>query len=137
VNSRLDEIQAAILRARLPLLKTWTEKRRLLAAQYRTLLAGASVTVPPQFDEGHVYHLFPVLAADREAFQAHLAGEGVGTLVHYPASLTKQPALASLALTDCPVAERVASTVVSLPLNQALAAADVEVVAAAVQRWRS
>jgi dTDP-3-amino-3,4,6-trideoxy-alpha-D-glucose transaminase len=136
VNTRLDEIQAAILRARLPLVHGWTERRRALAAAYRTELAGARITVPPEFDSGHVYHLFPVLAERREAFQAHLAAEGVGTLMHYPIAVPRQPALSSLSPAACPVAERIAAEVVSLPLHPALSATDREIVSAAVQRWR-
>src|SRR6185503_13005702 len=56
VNSRLDEIQAAILAARLPRLRGWTERRRTLAARYREQLAGAPVDVPREHDGGHVYH---------------------------------------------------------------------------------
>ena len=63
VNSRLDEIQAAVLRARLPRLAAWTGRRRALAARYRDRLAGAPVTAVPERDPGHVYHLFVVRAA--------------------------------------------------------------------------
>ena len=84
VNSRLDEMQAAILRARLAWLPEWTARRRELAARYRQSLAGAPVDVPPECDPGHVYHLFPVLSAGRDLLQAHLAARGIGTLVHYP-----------------------------------------------------
>jgi dTDP-4-amino-4,6-dideoxygalactose transaminase len=136
VNSRLDEMQAAILRARLTFMPAWTAKRRLLGAKYRQTLAGAGIVVPPELDAGHVYHLFPVLARRRDAFQAHLNSEGVGTLVHYPLSITHQPAMAHLSPAACPIAERVASEVVSLPLHQALTEADVEFVSAAVRRWR-
>jgi len=59
VNSRLDEMQAAILAARLPFLPGWIEARRTRAALYRRLLDGAPVEVPPECDPGHVYHLFP------------------------------------------------------------------------------
>src|SRR5690606_19943319 len=69
VNSRLDEMQAAVLRARLPRLRGWTETRRAQAARYRTALAGAPVRVPREFDAGHVYHLFPVLSDARDALQ--------------------------------------------------------------------
>ena len=62
-NSRLDEMQAAILRARLPYLAGWTARRRAIATQYRSAVAPASVVVPREFDSGHVYHLFPVLTA--------------------------------------------------------------------------
>ncbi len=136
VNSRLDEMQAAILRARLPFMAPWTQHRRRLAAEYRKRLTGTSVTVPREFDTGHVYHLFPVLAANRDGFQAHLAGEGVGTLVHYPISIPRQPAMARLAPANCPIADRVVEEVVSLPLHQALTEEDVRVVADAVNAWR-
>ena len=136
VNSRLDELQAAILRARLRLLPAWTVRRRELAAAYRPALMGACITVPPESDPGHVYHLFPALTGRRDAFQAHLAAEGIGTLVHYPFAITTQAAVASTKPAHCPIAERVASEVVSLPLHPALTNADLEFVAAAVQRWR-
>ncbi|MGE5834651.1 MAG: DegT/DnrJ/EryC1/StrS family aminotransferase [Acidobacteriota bacterium] len=136
VNSRLDEIQAAILRARLGFLGAWTARRRELARLYRRLLSGAPVAVPPEFDPGHVYHLFPVLTPERDRFQSHLQDAGVGTLVHYPKSIPRQDALRHLANAPCPVADRVADEVCSIPLNPNLSDADVEVVAAAVQSWR-
>ena len=136
VNTRLDEMQAGILRARLRLLSGWTATRRKLAGAYRKQLEGARITVPPEFDPGHVYHLFPVLVENRDAFQAHLVSEGVGTLVHYPLAIPRQPAMADLAPAECPVADRVASQVVSLPLHPALSTVDLEFVSAAVQRWR-
>ena len=136
VNTRLDEMQAAILRARLPRLAGWTAARRKLAGTYRERLEGARITVPPECDPGHVYHLFPVLVENRDAFQAHLASEGVGTLVHYPVAIPRQPAMAELAPAECPIAERVASQVVSLPLHPALKATDLEFVSAAIHRWR-
>jgi dTDP-3-amino-3,4,6-trideoxy-alpha-D-glucose transaminase len=121
VNSRLDELQAAILRERLALLPGWTARRRALASIYRSSLAGAFVVVPHELDAGHVYHLFPVRTADRDRFQSHLLAQGVETLVHYPVSLTEQPAFAHLAPAGCPVAERVCHEVCSLPLNPSLA----------------
>src|SRR5262245_53038050 len=84
VNSRLDEIQAAVLRARLAWLPRWTSERRALAAEYRRRLANAPVTVPAEHDAGHVYHLFPILSRDRTALQAHLKARGIETLIHYP-----------------------------------------------------
>ena len=136
VNSRLDDLQAAILRERLARLPVWTQRRRALAAGYRRLLTHPSVTVPRECDPGHVYHLFPVLVPDREAFQAHLKAHGVGTLVHYPHSLTDQPAFADAGGGPCPVAARVAREVCSLPLHHQLPDRDQEIVASAVQNWR-
>ena len=133
VNSRLDEIQAAVLRARLPLLPAWTEARRALASEYRRALKRASaVLVPPELDTGHVYHLFPVLSADREAVQAHLNSAGIGTLIHYPVPITKQPAVVSEMPADCPIANRVCGQVFSLPLYPNLPHQAVPRVAAAL-----
>jgi dTDP-4-amino-4,6-dideoxygalactose transaminase len=131
VNSRLDEMQAAILRARLPLLAGWTARRRDLASAYRSALAPVtSIVVPPECDAGHVYHLFPVRSASREALQAHLRAAGVETLIHYPVPIPRQPALASMKPADCPVADRVCAEVFSLPLYPALPDAAVGQVAA-------
>jgi dTDP-4-amino-4,6-dideoxygalactose transaminase len=137
VNSRLDEMQAAILRARLPWLPEWTTRRRAIAARYRQALAGAPVRVPPECDPGHVYHLFPVLTAQREALQAYLTARGIGTLVHYPIPIPRQPALAHLPLRPAPVCDRVADEVVSLPLHPQMSDADVDLVATAVRDWRA
>jgi dTDP-4-amino-4,6-dideoxygalactose transaminase len=136
VNSRLDEIQAAILRARLPRLAGWTARRRELADRYRRGLRNPAVGIPPACDPGHVYHLFPVLVAERESFRAGLDARGIGTLVHYPFSIPRQPAFAGSAGGDCPVAERVAGEVCSLPLHPALTDADLDAVADAVNAFR-
>ena len=131
VNSRLDEIQAAILRARLKYLAGWTAKRRSIAARYRSALNGAGVTVPREFDAGHVYHLFPVLTDARDRFQAHLKGRGIETLIHYPVPIPRQPALQSASPAMCPIADRVCAQVVSLPMYPGLSDAAVAAVAVA------
>jgi dTDP-4-amino-4,6-dideoxygalactose transaminase len=134
VNSRLDEMQAAILRARLPFLAGWTQRRRELAGVYRTSLAGSSVTVPPPIDPGHVYHLFVVRAGHRDALQQHLAREGVETLVHYPVLIPEQPAFRSGPVSPSAYAEaaRACREIVSLPLHPAMADADLDTVVRAV-----
>jgi dTDP-4-amino-4,6-dideoxygalactose transaminase len=137
VNSRLDEIQAAILRARLAWLPRWTVERRALAGEYRRRLAGAPVTVPAEHDPGHVYHLFPILSHDRAALQAHLKAGGVETLIHYPVPIPRQPAVASERPADCPVANRVCGEVLSLPLHPGLTRQAVEEVAAALQAFHA
>ena len=135
MNSRLDDMQAAILRARLPLLPRWTERRRSLAALYRRLLGG---TVRPlrERDSGHVYHLFVVRSTDRDSLQEHLRASGVETLIHYPVPLPRQPAFAAIANEDCPVADRAAADIVSLPLHPRLADHDVERIAQAVTAFQ-
>jgi dTDP-3-amino-3,4,6-trideoxy-alpha-D-glucose transaminase len=121
VNTRLDEIQAAILRARLRYLPEWTAKRRSIAARYRGAFGeGTRIIVPPEFDAGHVYHLFPVLSEARDKFQAHMTARGVETLIHYPVPIPRQPALASTSPAMCPIADRVCAQVVSLPMYPGL-----------------
>lgn len=132
VNSRLDEMQAAILRARLAWLPRWTAERRALATDYRQRLTGAPVTVPPERDPGHVYHLFPILAPDREALQAHLKARGIETLIHYPVPVPRQPALAPERPDQCPIADRVCNEVLSIPLHPGMTRQAVEEVAAAL-----
>jgi dTDP-4-amino-4,6-dideoxygalactose transaminase len=135
VNSRLDELQAAVLGARLPLVPARTARRRTLAARYRAALADAPVHVPPECDAGHVYHLFVVRTVDRASFQAHLSAKGIGTLVHYPVPIGRQAAFAALAAPPCPVADRACAEVCSLPLYPGLADADLDDVAEAVRTW--
>jgi dTDP-3-amino-3,4,6-trideoxy-alpha-D-glucose transaminase len=137
VNSRLDELQAAILRARLPLTPGWTARRRALAGRYRTAMASASTAVAmvPEADAGHVYHLGVVRTSNRERFQQHLREHGVETLVHYPHPIPSQPAFASDRPEACPAAAVACREVVSLPLYPALADADVDRVVAAIAQF--
>ena len=139
VNSRLDELQAAVLRSRLPKLPEWTRRRRALAARYRAALAplagaGDAIVVPRECDPGHVYHLFVVRSGERHALQARLASQGIETLIHYPVAIPRQPALAAAQPADCPIAARVCDEVLSLPLHPALRDQDVDAVAAALNR---
>ena len=121
VNSRLDEMQAAILRARLPFLPGWTDTRRALSRRYRAALANVTaVVVPPACDPGHVYHLFAVRSADREAVQAYLRTRGIETLIHYPVPIPRQPALQPEDPAQCPVADLVCREIFSLPLYPTL-----------------
>ncbi len=131
VNSRLDELQAAVLRARLPYLAGRTDARRKLATGYRAALHTGAVQVPRECDRGHVYHLFPVLVDERDRFQAHMRALGIETLIHYPVPIPRQPAALAWSPAQCPIADRVSSSVVSLPLYPSLtASALVEVTAA-------
>jgi dTDP-4-amino-4,6-dideoxygalactose transaminase len=136
VNSRLDEIQAATLRARLPFLEEWTTGRRFLAASYRERLGSPpAIRVPPELDAGHVYHLYVVRSQHRNELQAHLASKGIETLIHYPVPIPAQPALNSADPADCPNATIACNEVLSLPLHPGLTAGHVERVAAAVNTF--
>jgi dTDP-3-amino-3,4,6-trideoxy-alpha-D-glucose transaminase len=145
VNSRLDEIQAAILRARLRRLPSWTARRREIAARYRRGLTAAiaferegptaerPIAIPPECDPGHVYHLFPVRAIQRDALQAALKARGVETLIHYPIPIPRQQAFAGARAGVCPEADRLCAEVLSLPLHPFLTDADADVVIEAVR----
>jgi dTDP-4-amino-4,6-dideoxygalactose transaminase len=135
VNSRLDEMQAAILRARLPRLAHWTTRRRELAGRYRSALRGTPVDVPPAFDAGHVYHLFVVRSRERDALRAHLAARGIETLIHYPVPIPRQPALATTSPSPCPHADALCAELLSLPLSPAIGDAEIDEVAAAVSAF--
>jgi dTDP-3-amino-3,4,6-trideoxy-alpha-D-glucose transaminase len=127
VNSRLDEMQAAILRARLPRLAGWTQRRRALAAQYRRLLPPTAPVV--ERDPGHVYHLFAIRSSSRDPLRAHLLDAGIETLIHYPMPLHEQPVLVEYGARECPVAARVTRELLSLPLRPQLTDADISRVA--------
>jgi dTDP-4-amino-4,6-dideoxygalactose transaminase len=118
-GERLDTIQAAILRAKLPHLAEWTATRRRLAARYTKLLAGCQVVLPTvAADADPAWHLYVIRTPHREGLLAHLKAHGVEAGVHYPVPLHRQPAFAALghASRALPVTEEVAATCLSLPL---------------------
>jgi dTDP-4-amino-4,6-dideoxygalactose transaminase len=133
-NSRLDELQAALLTEKLAVLDEWNARRRAVAARYLDGLAGLPLTLPAGAP-GHVWHVFAVHTPERDALAAHLADEGVGTLVHYPIPPHLQEAYRDLGLAegDLPVAERLARETLSLPMGPHLAAADADRVVAMVR----
>ncbi len=136
VNSRLDELQAAILRAALAHLPEWTERRRSLAALYRGELAGTGLVLPHEAPWARaVYHLFVVRHPRRDELADLLARLGVGTLVHYPIPLHLQPVFAALGPGPggLPVVERAAREILSLPLYPELGEAQARHVIDAVR----
>ncbi len=137
-NSRLDEIQAAMLRVKLKHLERWIENRRHLAACYTRGLAGSGVEVPEMPDHGrHTYHLFVIRTDDREGLEAHLAEENIQTLVHYPIPLHEQKAFEDLGYSrgDFPVAEELAPRILSLPLFPELREWEVDRIVNSVRRF--
>jgi len=118
-NSRLDEIQAAVLRVKLPHVEAWNEGRRRVAATYRRLLEGRAGIVVPPVVEGHVFHQYTVRVpgCDRDRLQARLQEEGVETMVYYPVPCHRLKLYEdSHAHVACPVAERLCAEVISLPI---------------------
>ncbi len=127
LNSRLDPIQAAILRVKLRHLAEWNDRRRAIARFYLDGLAGSGVTLPTVPDWcDPVWHLFVVQDEGRDALQARLASLGIGSLIHYPIPPHRQKAFAELGFApgDLPIAERLARTVLSLPMGPQLSLDD-------------
>lgn len=120
VNSRLDPIQAAVLRVKLGVLDSWNERRRALAARYVDVLAGAGLGLPavPDWAEP-VWHLFVIRSSARDALKAKLDGAGIGTLIHYPIPPHVQQAYEDLKFDSkaFPLAGRLAEEVLSLPIG--------------------
>ena len=138
VNSRLDPIQAAVLRVKLARLDEWNARRRAVAAFYNAAFAdceGLTVPYVPAWAEP-AWHLYVVQTEDRERLAARLGEAGVQTLIHYPIPPHRQQAYAAMGLPQgsLPIAEALATTVLSLPIGPHLAMADAERVAEAVRR---
>ena len=134
-NSRLDELQAALLRVRLRHLDAENDARRRLAATYDAALAGLPLArLSTAGDNRHVYHLYVIATTDRDALAARLAAQGIGTGVHYPVPVHLQPAYAHLGYApgSLPATEAAARAILSLPMYPDLPAAGVETVAMAI-----
>ncbi len=125
-NSRLDELQAAILRVKLRYLDADNARRRAIAARYDQALAGVVRTPDVRSGVEHVYHLYVITSERRDALQAHLKAHDVGALVHYPVAVHQQPAFATNG--SLPVTENAAATVLSLPMYPELTESDQQIV---------
>ena len=127
VNSRFDPLQAAVLRVKLARLDQWNQRRSAIAALYRERLAGAGLILPfvPEWADP-AWHLFVIQSDARDALAARLAEAGVATIIHYPIPPHLQQAYADLALPrgSLPIAERLADTVLSLPVGPHMTEAD-------------
>lgn len=133
MNSRLDEMQAAILRVKLRYLDAWNAVRRELAARYADVLP-VDLTLPVEAPGCiHVYHLYVVRAVDRDGLRSRLQAAGVGTGIHYPVPIHLQPAYAEFAHLHLPQTEQAATTILSLPMHPLMTADDVDAVAEAVR----
>ncbi|MGL5102059.1 MAG: DegT/DnrJ/EryC1/StrS family aminotransferase [Plesiomonas sp.] len=133
VNSRLDEIQAAMLRVKLPYLEAETTRRQQIAQAYLAGITNPLITVPNVDDElTHVWHLFVVCSEKREALQQHLAAKGIQTLIHYPIAPHKQQAYSQWHNKQLPLTEQIHQQVLSLPLDPTMSDEAVKTVIIAV-----
>ena len=140
VNSRLDPIQAAVLRTKLPHLDAWTDRRRAIAAAYAEGLRDSGLILPHVPDWADpAWHLYVVRSPGRDALQKKLAEANVGTLIHYPIPPHMQQGYGDLGLAPdaLPLACKLASEVLSLPMGPQMSIEDANQVAAAIRHAKS
>lgn len=135
-NSRLDGIQAAVLSVKLAHLDDWNKARRAIANGYRERLQGLPITLPEDA-EGHVYHLFVIETDNRDELLTHLKENGVGASIHYPDALPRLKAYEYLGHAEgaFPVSERLAKTILSLPIYPDLTEEQMDYAAAQVRSF--
>jgi dTDP-4-amino-4,6-dideoxygalactose transaminase len=137
MNSRMDELQAAVLRAKLPHLDRWNLRRREIAARYTTGIRHPYIVVPPFVDDGSdVAHLYVVRTKARESLRRHLKAAGISTDVHYPVPDHRQPGAGVVPPKGLARTDRACAEVLSLPCYPELTDDEVDVVAAACNRWQ-
>lgn len=137
VNSRLDELQAAILLVKLRYLDQENDARRKIARRYLRSIDNRRITLPEDgADRSHVWHLFVVRVEDRNRFADYLRENGVGSMVHYPVPPHKQDAYADWRDRHYPITEEIHRTVISLPLNPSLSEADVNTIISVCNAYR-
>ena len=145
-NSRLDEIQAAWLRVKLPHLDEDNARRAEIAARYCREIANPAVTLPllpaPRGEDAagtmlsNVWHVFPVRVEKRDEFQTYLAEKGIQTVIHYPIPPHRQPAYTEWHDLSLPITEKIHDTIISLPISPVMTDDEVSEVIAAVNAWK-
>jgi dTDP-4-amino-4,6-dideoxygalactose transaminase len=138
-NSRLDELQAAILRVKLNYLDEDNERRRSVAASYSEAFAATDLILPRSASRvNHVYHQYVIATPHRDEFRTSLGAQGIGTAIHYPVPVHVQPAYAGRILPEghsLPITEQLCARIVSLPMFPELTQEQVSRVCAAVLAW--
>ena len=136
VNSRLDEIQAAILDVKLKYLDKWNDYRRAVANRYLNEIKNSKVILPILAENNsHVWHLFVVRVENREEFQKDLSDNGISTLIHYPTAMHKQKAYEEFGNEVYPLAEKYAAEVISLPMFYGLSDEEIDYVIDIVNKY--
>jgi dTDP-3-amino-2,3,6-trideoxy-4-keto-D-glucose/dTDP-3-amino-3,4,6-trideoxy-alpha-D-glucose/dTDP-2,6-dideoxy-D-kanosamine transaminase len=134
-NSRLDELQAALLLAKLPHLDRWNEERRAVARRISNEIRNPRVRCPQDFGTDNVTHLFVVRCEDRDGFQRHMEARGVSTDIHYPVPDHQQPAYSTSNVGDLPETERLTKEIVTIPCFPEMEEEEISQVIAAVNAW--
>jgi dTDP-4-amino-4,6-dideoxygalactose transaminase len=137
INSRLDEIQAAVLRVKLRYLDKYNKRRKEIAQKYNACLRNLDIVTPVQMHYAkHVYHLYVVRCRQRDALQHHLSRNEIHTQIHYPVPVHKQPAYRDLGFGGVlPVTETLSSEILSLPMHPSLSEKEILTVTDAVRSF--
>lgn len=136
LNSRLDEIQAAILSARLKYLDEDNQRRKKIALFYNKNIKNKSIILPLVEDiDNHVFHLYVIRCQQRDKLQQYLTDNGIQTQIHYPLSIHKQAAYSELTDQSLPIAEQLQNEVLSLPLYPSLKEDELEKIIKALNNW--
>ena len=137
-NSRLDEIQAAWLRVKLPYLDVDNARRVEIAARYCREMANPLITLPeaPTGRRNNVYHVFPVRVESRGAFQTYLTEKGIQTVIHYPIPPHRQPAYTEWHGLSLPITEKIHDTIISLPISPVMTENEVDVMIETVNNYQ-
>lgn len=136
-NSRLDELQAAVLDVKLPHLDADNARRREIATYYRANIINPKIILPQTYDEeAAVWHVFAVRTAERDKFQQYLTDNGVQTIIHYPTPPHKQEAYKEWANRSYPISEEIHRTIISLPISPVITDEEVKEVVRIVNEYR-
>ncbi len=140
-NSRLDEMQAAFLRVKLPMLDKWNEERRRIAQRYLNEITNPLITLPICSSEEyeHIYHVFVIRCKARCELEKYLTEKGIGTVKHYPIPMHLQKAYADLGIKkgELPIAEEISETVLSIPMYYGMTDEQVEYVIKTINGFRA
>lgn len=136
INSRLDEIQAAILDVKLPHLDADNARRREISKYYRENIKNPKIILPETYDEkSHVWHIFAVRTEKRDELQEYLKQNDIQTIIHYPTPPHKQPAYKEWNNLSFPITEEIHRTILSLPISPVMTDTEVEKVVSIINRW--
>ena len=128
VNSRLDEIQAAVLRVKLKYLDEENEKRKSVAKYYCENMKNPLINLPLLGDKDEIWHVFPVRVKNRDRFQKYLTDKGIQTIIHYPIPPHKQQAYKECNSLSFPITEQIHNEIISLPISQVMTDEEIKVV---------
>lgn len=137
LNSRLDEIQAAVLNVKLKYLDSDNQKRREIAEFYRENIKNPKITLPNTYDDkAHVWHIFPVRTHEREIFQSYLTENNVQTLIHYPIPPHKQECFKEWNNLSFPITEKIHREIISIPISPVMTDFEVEKVVEIINAYK-